>query len=59
MCDRSGVSSRGEVERVAMRVHRLQNPLEHWLSGLLFEIVSFAVFITIVCAVTALIVILE
>ena len=42
-----------------MRVHRLQNPLEHWLSGLLFEIVSFAVFITIVCAVTALIVILE
>jgi tellurite resistance protein TehA-like permease len=43
---------------VVMRVHRLQNPLEHWLSGLLFEIAAFAVFITVVCAITALIVML-
>lgn len=28
-----------------MRVHRLQNPFEHWIAGLTYEIAVFALFL--------------
>ncbi len=28
-----------------MRVHRFQNPLEHWLRGFIAEVLAFGLFI--------------
>lgn len=33
-----------------MRVHRLQSPFENWLSGLVFELAAFGVFLGILVA---------
>ncbi len=40
-----------------MRVHRLQNPFEHWMSGLIAEIMAFGLFIFAVFLISVLIVV--
>lgn len=38
-----------------MPVHRLQNPFEHWLLGLIAEVATFLAFILVVSALAALV----
>lgn len=38
-----------------MRVHRFQNPLEHWLRGFMVEVLAFAFFFGAILALSALI----
>ena len=39
-----------------MRVHRFQSPFSHWVSGLFFELLAIAGFISLVAVIVALIV---
>jgi hypothetical protein len=32
-------------------IHRLRNPFEHWLSGLVIELLAFTSFIAVACGV--------
>ncbi len=38
-----------------MPVHRLQNPFQHWLRGLIAEVATFVVFILAVFAISVVV----
>ncbi|GEM_PF-5223708 len=40
-----------------MRIHRFENPFEHWMSGLIAEIVAFGLFILAIFLISVLIVV--
>lgn len=45
----------GSSRKETVRTHRLQSPFEHWRTGLLAELASFALFLGAVFTLSALI----